>query len=802
MRRRLPLILLLMVVLIPFSPVLFGGKCFFYTDTFNFFYPLKKTVVDILKAGEIPHWNHLSAGGKPLIGGLQSGVFYPLNFVLVLLPFHRGFQIFFVLHYLLAGAFMFRLLRRMGIGPWGAALSGLTYALSGHLVSMANSVSILMVAAWLPLQIHLALDLLKKGRWVDIASLALVTSFAFLAGAPVTFAYTAGTVMIFLAVGVLKRARRGEGWRWQAAFTAALPLLVFGVSAVQFLPAQDFVSHSIRSEGVPFDDAAKYSLHPLRLATFVSPFLFGNLAADLPYRHQVAPQIIILITVYVGVLPLLLAPVAFLGSSKRPIFWGVALLVSLLIALGRHLPLYGLLYEVVPYFDQFRSPFKALVITTFSFSILAGLGLESLMADPRPKRAASAVLISAGAWALVLGVVFLVSLSLHGQALEQGDPLFDRVWDDMTGRGLVALAVLVAGATLLAFANLRSGLGRIGPVPILLFAAADLLLCAHASSPYWPDRYYRNPPGAARVLMGRSKVDRFRIYRSPPDPWAGLDKFEPDSQRTFYALRRHALEPNYGTLFGIEQFDSYESAVLFWHSKFQNFLERAPADQRVRMIGLFNVRYVISMSIVQSPALTSIPYTRAPTRIYDNLLAFPRAYLVEETVEMTDGNEMLAAILAEEVDFRRTVLVAPLGQSEASVREETQRALPHDPEVRLGPMKGVRNIRPPGWTTEAGPITYRPNEVEVQVNAVQAGFLVLNDTYHPDWKAWVNGEEVEVRRANYLVRAVPVPEGKSTVLFRFVSRYHRIGFTISFLTLGLLGAPVAVLLVRRRRKLQ
>ena len=103
---------------------------------------------------------------------------------------------------------------------------------------------------------------------------------------------------------------------------------------------------------------------------------------------------------------------------------------------------------------------------------------------------------------------------------------------------------------------------------------------------------------------------------------------------------------------------------------------------------------------------------------------------------------------------------------------------------------------PTPWTE--GAVTYRPNEVTVIVDAPQAGFLVLNDTYHPDWKAWVNGEEVEVRRANYLVRAVEVPMGKSTVLFRFVSRYHRIGMTISLLALCLLAVPVAILLFRRR----
>ena len=47
------------------------------------------------------------------------------------------------------------------------------------------------------------------------------------------------------------------------------------------------------------------------------------------------------------------------------------------------------------------------------------------------------------------------------------------------------------------------------------------------------------------------------------------------------------------------------------------------------------------------------------------------------------------------------------------------------------------------------------------------GMLVLNDVWHPWWRATINGTETEILRANTIFRAVQVPAGKSTVRFRF-----------------------------------
>ena len=55
----------------------------------------------------------------------------------------------------------------------------------------------------------------------------------------------------------------------------------------------------------------------------------------------------------------------------------------------------------------------------------------------------------------------------------------------------------------------------------------------------------------------------------------------------------------------------------------------------------------------------------------------------------------------------------------------------------------------------------------VAVDAAHAGFVVLNDVWHPWWTADVDGEDVPILRANVLFRAVHVPAGRHVLTFEF-----------------------------------
>ena len=95
---------------------------------------------------------------------------------------------------------------------------------------------------------------------------------------------------------------------------------------------------------------------------------------------------------------------------------------------------------------------------------------------------------------------------------------------------------------------------------------------------------------------------------------------------------------------------------------------------------------------------------------------------------------------------------------------------------------------------EAGP-TGRVRVVEslaerttVEVSAERAGWLILTDNFYPGWRAEVNGRGSAILRANFLFRAVRIPEGESRVVFRYRPASLLIGAALS---LAALAAGVA-----------
>jgi hypothetical protein len=100
---------------------------------------------------------------------------------------------------------------------------------------------------------------------------------------------------------------------------------------------------------------------------------------------------------------------------------------------------------------------------------------------------------------------------------------------------------------------------------------------------------------------------------------------------------------------------------------------------------------------------------------------------------------------------------------------------------------------PPGDVTMT---TYTPEYVELATRMSAPGFLVLGDLSYPGWKAFVDGHEVPILRANYLFRAVRLEPGRAEVRFEYRPRSFRLGVAFAVATGLVIG--VAMLVVLRR----
>ena len=91
------------------------------------------------------------------------------------------------------------------------------------------------------------------------------------------------------------------------------------------------------------------------------------------------------------------------------------------------------------------------------------------------------------------------------------------------------------------------------------------------------------------------------------------------------------------------------------------------------------------------------------------------------------------------------------------------------------PGKASGNVPPDQVNLE----TYTPNEIVVKTQSTLGAYLLINDQYDPDWRVQVNGHDAELLRADYILRAVQVPSGDSTIIMRYRAHYHVAGINPS-----------------------
>ena len=74
-------------------------------------------------------------------------------------------------------------------------------------------------------------------------------------------------------------------------------------------------------------------------------------------------------------------------------------------------------------------------------------------------------------------------------------------------------------------------------------------------------------------------------------------------------------------------------------------------------------------------------------------------------------------------------------------------------------------------------LDYKEQESRIEVRTQRDGLLFVSDTFYPGWKAYVNGVETKIYKADFAFRAVKVPRGDHEI--RFIYKVKSV--TLSFL---------------------
>lgn len=72
--------------------------------------------------------------------------------------------------------------------------------------------------------------------------------------------------------------------------------------------------------------------------------------------------------------------------------------------------------------------------------------------------------------------------------------------------------------------------------------------------------------------------------------------------------------------------------------------------------------------------------------------------------------------------------------------------------------------------------SYQPNKIEYDVESSEGGLAVFSEIYYPKgWVATIDGVEVPIIRANYVLRALEVPQGSHKVVFEYLPAPYLVG---------------------------
>lgn len=729
-----------LVALVFHEPV--RGATFFFRDLYLVSLPRRTFLAAALRDGRFPLWDPELHGGLPALGP-QLAPFHPATVLYALLEPATALTVVLVGHVLLAALFACALARSLGLRPTGAFVTGAAFALSGYTLSAANLYQPLLALPWVAGGVLGFRAFLLKGRPWGLALAAAGIGMPLLAASAETALVAAAAILLEALVTPDAGGLRRRLGAWLAA-----GILGGCLGAPQVLPAMEMAGASARGDGLSWETFSAWSVAPARLPELVVPGALGPTGTlrDEDYWGRAIEDegFPFILSVYFGASVLGLAVAGAVGGAtpgrRHRIALAVLAAAAVLLALGRHLPGFHLVYDAAPGVRTFRYPVKALAAAVLPVALLAGAGLEAVFRGRTGTRRVAAAAFALAAVSLGL-VAFAWGRGLPGvEAVERA--LF-RLLLTPEQRGQLATAVLHSAAVLALAALLvelarRRG-GAWAPIALAAIVGADVAVAGARVNVYAPRSLLERPAlavlaesAAAGGRVFRDADPRPFLFRAPTNDVAWLAK------ANVYALRFYSAS-------------AYRIPVLF-HDDYDGL---APA--RVRALGevVKASGWRERLEVFRAAGVSAV-VTRAA-------LPVP-GYLHAGGVR--DAGGALHVYRVDGTRRARFVSTAVLAADAAAARDHLRRRAGREEVVLEG-------TAPAGGACGGAPALVRdegPERVVVEVEAPCDGWLVLSDPFYPGWEARLDGRAAEIRPADAAFRAVAVPRGRHVVEFRYRPR--------------------------------
>ena len=430
---------------------------------------------------------------------------------------------------------------------------------------------------------------------------------------------------------------------------------------------------------------------------------------------------------------------------------------SLILAWGSNLPgINNFLFEHMPLYNKFRAPSMALVITTLTMSTLAILAvkhfIERAREDVRVQKATFIALGITGGIALLLAVVPDAFFDFTSSA----DASYAQIPELLDALVLQRRSMLVSDAWrslifILATAALMWAYTRYGIKQYIFIAALGLLFLVDM----WPvcKRFVNNDkfmPKKETTAIRETAADKEVKRLAGNDP----------HYRVFNLTDHNGPFNEAFTSYKHKSIGGYSPAKL---ARYQDVIERYLGKFNMNVISMLNTRFFIT-----------------PDGVQENYDAFGNCWLVDNIEWVSGAKEEIAAI--ENVD-KKTAYIDNMWLKNVENPEQYSNNTPG-----IITMAEYRN----------------PGNIIYKSRSEAPKLAVFSEVYYKTWKAYIDGKEVTPVRANYILRALPIPAGEHTIEFKCVDelmiKSHKWSTYMSILVAIVIAGLAGFGIYRKTRK--
>jgi len=767
------IIIFLLLSIIYFYPQL-NGEVVQQGDNVQYLGMSRETVEFREQTGELPLWTNAMFGGMPTyqINTNRQGNLLTYLDNTLRLGFQRPIGYFFV-----AQLSFYILLVVLGVNPWLSIIGGIGFGFNTNSLTLfeAGHNTKLLAISYFPLLVAgILLAYRKKYLWGGVL-FAVGTGLNVLANHPQMTYYLLLTLLIYGIARLIYDIRNGEIVHFGKATGVLLIAGILGLasSAVNLLTTYEYSQETMRgepileqpqqtagqiassseTEGLSWDYAMQWSNSFRDLFSSFIPGVVGGssnepITTDSELYRLVGNQIGERAPLYWGELPFTSGPAYFgavfvllfimgLVLIKGPVKWwlGLGTLLTFLISMGKNFELLNaFMFDYFPLFNKFRTPNSVLAIAALLVPLLGMLALSAIEKREVSKEKALRSLYIGGGIAGGLALFFWILGPSFFDFLRPDENYQPQIMDAfvsdrqdlMRSDALRALVlVLLSGGLIWAYVNkkLQATFWMLGLGVLVLFDMWTIGKRYVNTNDFVPKSRYQQanfePRQVDQQIMNQEESrGEYRV----------LDLTIP----TFRAASTSYFHNTIG---------GYHAAKL---QRIQDIIDYYFSGQpNSQVMNMLNTKYIITNGQGQPP------------QVQQNPDALGNAWLVSNFQTVSTANAEIEAL--------------------ANFQAE-QTAIVHED------FNDYINGLSPNGNGTIDMIAYEPDHLKYQFNGNSEQFAVFSEIwYGPDkgWKSFIDGEEVEHIRVNYLLRGLRIPAGQHTIEFKFEPQSFYTGRTIS-----------------------